>query len=100
MQGSKTFEVKLGPGGQNSFQLLRVKVAGESTGVQVNYDSAMILDPLGAIEDLSVLQDLPAPTTSNLTDKYQIWEYKTAFKQTIFKAYELAVDRAEIKEGD
>ena len=66
----------------------------------MNYDSAMILDPLGAIEDLSVLQDLPAPTTSNLTDKYQIWENKTAFKQTIFKAFELAVDRAEIKEGD
>ena len=66
----------------------------------MNYDSSMILDPLGGIEDLSVLQDLPAPTTSNLTDKYQIWEYKTAFKQTIFKAFELAVDRAEIKEGD
>ena len=44
----------------------------------------MVIDPMLGIEDATVLQDLSAPLTSNLTDSYQIWEYQTAFKQTIF----------------
>ena len=59
-------------------------VVGENTGLEVNYDSAMIVDPIAEVEDATVLQDLCAPSTSNLTDRYQIWEYKTAFKRTIF----------------
>ena len=74
-------------------------VVGENTGLEVNYDSAMIVDPIAEVEDATVLQDLCAPSTSNLTDRYQIWEYKTAFKRTIFQAFRLAVDRAEIKDG-
>ena len=56
----------------------------------------MLFDPLKDIVDESVLQDLPAPDVSGLTDKYQIWEYKTPFARTIFKAFKLAVERAEL----
>ena len=59
----------------------------------------MVIDPMLGIEDATVLQDLAAPLTSNLTDSYQIWEYQTAFKQTIFQAFKLAVDRASEGKG-
>ena len=59
----------------------------------------MVLDPLLGVTDLSVLKDLPAPSTAGLKDRYQIWEYQSAWKKTGFLAYKIAVGKAEVKDG-
>ena len=44
--------------------------------------------------DHSVLVDLPPISTRGLKDKYQIWEYGTAFKRTLFLAFKMCVQAA------
>ena len=89
----------LGPGGKNCFKLLRADDQEARYGLEVNYDSELLVDPLKDIQDENVLQDLPAPDLTGITDKYQIWESQLPFKRTIFKAFKLAVERAEEQDG-
>ena len=42
---------------------------------------------------------MTAPDTTNITDKYQKWEFQTPFKRTNFKAFKLAIERAEQQDG-
>ena len=93
------FDILLGPGGQNCFKILRADNQDVRYGLKVNFESEMLVDALKDIEDESVLQDLPAPDMTGITDKYQIWESKLPFKRTIFKAFKLAVERAEEQDG-
>ena len=45
------------------------------------------------------LRDLEPPSTKGVTDKYTLWEYKTPFKRTFYKAFKNAVNAAEADEG-
>ena len=89
----------LGPAGENCFKLIKAIDEYKAISCEVNYDYQLLLDPLRDVENDTLLVDLPAPSVENLRDKYQRWEYQTPFKRTIFKAFKLAVERAEQQDG-
>ena len=55
MMDVSTFDVLLGPEGKNSYKILRAKDEEQKIGVEVNYDSALLLDPLRGVENDEVL---------------------------------------------
>ena len=51
MTDVSTFDVLLGPEGKNSYKMLRAKDEEQKIAIEVNYDSALLLDPLRAVEN-------------------------------------------------
>ena len=50
--------------------MLRADDQDTRYGLEVNFESELLVDALKDIEDDSVLQDLPAPDMAGITDKY------------------------------
>ena len=99
MKGKQTFDIALGRAGQTCSKFLRAIDPDEATDLEFSYEFEMAEDSLHEIQDLTVLQDLPAPNVESITDKYQKWESNLPFKRTIFEAFKRAVNRAEAQDG-
>ena len=51
------------------------------------------------LNDANADVDLPELSTLGVSDRYQLWEYKTAFSVTPFVKFKQSVDQAEISSG-